>query len=165
MSSANTTSSSFAPTERQNQNQGFVRDVHPAGLGAFQPTHSGIIETTKVDPLNDKSDAQEWAETTRPAGAPATWTGMATGAASTATGIAASTALGVASSAASTGMGIASGAASTATGIASGAASTATGLVSGTFGVATGAAKLAYGTATGNQEVKQQGNEQVWGKQ
>ncbi|EJD38354.1 hypothetical protein AURDEDRAFT_172595 [Auricularia subglabra TFB-10046 SS5] len=136
----------MSSSNNTNNTSSFVREVHPAGQGAFQPTHSGIIETTKVDPLNNKTDQQEWADTKRPAGATTTWTGMATGAAGSAVSTAQS-------------------AASMATGAASTAASTGTGLATSAATVATGAAKLAYGTATGNETAKQQGSEQVWGKQ
>lgn len=107
-------------------------EVPPTGgrvgaLGTNQSaSESGILDSTRIDPLNRKSEAQEWAETMRPAGASAgaTWTQTAQSATTTAASAAQTAAA-----------------------------------------QATGAAKFAYGHVAGNQEMKNQGSEQLWGKQ
>ncbi|KAH7099288.1 hypothetical protein BKA62DRAFT_710544 [Auriculariales sp. MPI-PUGE-AT-0066] len=77
-------------TERPSAPEGFIRDINPRGEGAFQPSESGILDTSRVDPLNRKTEAEEWSATKTPAGAAGTgtWTETATNAASTAGGVA-----------------------------------------------------------------------------
>ncbi|EJD48479.1 hypothetical protein AURDEDRAFT_162440 [Auricularia subglabra TFB-10046 SS5] len=108
--------------------------VPPAGrvraLGKNQgASESGIIDSTRIDPLNRKSEGAHSSQYRRclfivPNGASSNWTRTAQDATSTA----ASTAQTAAAS-------------------------------------ATGAAKFAYGHLAGNQELKNQGSEQLWGKQ
>ncbi|KZV87632.1 hypothetical protein EXIGLDRAFT_839805 [Exidia glandulosa HHB12029] len=91
----NNTSDNFAPStlEAPPRNEGYgqrIRPVGPDAVGMNQTASaSGIMDSTSVDPLTyNKSEAQEWAETSRPAGAATNWTASATSAAQNAATIA-----------------------------------------------------------------------------